>query len=202
MTDDEREISSFEEAYEGRPPWDIGRPQRAIVQAAEEGMIRGNVLDVGCGTGENTLFLAQRGHYVWGVDVVKKVIEQARVEAHERGVDARFFVLDALDLGQLERTFDTIVDSGLFHVFDDEDREHYVEEIGRVLAPGGRYVMLCFSDLEPGDWGPRRISEAEIRATFAQGWGVETIRPTRFETTRDPGFAKAWLTVAVRRAPI
>lgn len=195
---------SFEQAYEGTPPWDIGRPQSAIVRAAEAGRVRGSVLDIGCGTGENARFLSQRGHYVWGVDVVEGAIERARRKAQERGIDARFFVLDALDLDAVDSTFDTVVDSGLFHVFDDEERDRYVEQLARVLHPGGRCVLLCFSDLEPGEWGPRRVSEAEIRTAFASGWTVASIDPARFEIVDDgePGYAHAWLAVIRRTAPI
>ncbi len=196
------EPSRFEEAYEGQAPWDVGRPQAAIVRAADAGRIQGSVLDVGCGTGENALYLAQQGHYVWGVDLVERAIGEARRKARERGLDARFFELDALELTELDRTFDTVVDSGLFHVFDDEDRERYDEMLGQVLRPGGRYVVLCFSDLEPGDWGPRRISETELRTAFASGWTVASIEPARFEIRDDPGFAHAWLGVMLREPPI
>lgn len=202
MSDEAPTQGSFHEAYQGTPPWEIDRPQGALVHAAEAGLIRGHVLDAGCGTGENALYLAQRGHYVWGVDAVEAAVEQARAKAADRGVDARFFVLDALDLSPLERTFDTVVDSGLFHVFDDEARERYVEQLAQILRPGGRYVMLCFSDLEPGDWGPRRVSEDEIRAAFAHGWGIESIQPARYEIRDEPGYAHAWLAVLTRQAPI
>lgn len=172
------------------------------MRAADAGRIRGSVLDVGCGTGENALYLAQRGHYVWGVDLVESAIEQARHKARERALDARFFELDALELPELDRIFDTVVDSGLFHVFDDEDRERYVQMLGQVLRPGGRYVVLCFSDLEPGDWGPRRVPETELRTAFMSGWTVASIDPVRFEIRDEPGFAHAWLGVMIREPPI
>lgn len=196
------DAEGFEEAYEGSPPWDIGRPQGAIVRAAEAGLLRGSVLDVGCGTGENALFLAQAGHYVWGVDVVESAIETAREKARERGLDARFFVLDALDLDHLDRQFDTVVDSGLFHVFDGEARERYVEQLAGVLRPGGRVLVLCFSDLEPGDWGPNRVAERELQAAFAKGWTIQAIEPTRFEVDQEPGYANAWLALVRRGAPV
>lgn len=201
MSDPDREPTSFEEAYEGVPPWEIGRPQRAIVRASEAGLVQGSVLDVGCGTGENALFLAQRGHYVWGVDLVDAAVEKARRSAAERGLDARFFVLDALELDALDRTFDTVVDSGLFHVFDAKERERYVDMLARVVRPGGRALVLCFSDLEPGDWGPRRVSRSELRAAFASGWTLGSIEPVRYETNLEEGAAHAWLAVALRGAP-
>lgn len=193
---------SFEEAYEGSPPWEIDRPQGAIVRAADAGLVRGEVLDVGCGTGENALFLSQAGHYVWGVDVVETAVDEARRKARERGLDARFFVLDALDLDNLDRRFDTVVDSGLFHVFDGDERDRYVDQLASVLNPGGRIVLLCFSDTEPGDWGPHRISETELHAAFAKGWTLARLGPSRFEIDRDPGYAHAWLAMIHRDAPV
>src|SRR5436309_14585667 len=121
MSDESVPSSRFFAAYQGTPPWDIGAPQPAFVALAEGGAIRGAVLDAGCGTGENALLCAARGHEVVGVDMVPKAIEAARDKAASRGLAARatFLVHDALELGSLQRRFDTIIDSGLFHVFDD-----------------------------------------------------------------------------------
>ncbi len=99
----------FEEVYHGTPPWDIGRPQHEIVALEESGKICGDVLDVGCGTGENALFLAGRGHIVWGVDSAPTAIGIARKKAKERGINATFLVKDALNLLDLQRTFDTVI---------------------------------------------------------------------------------------------
>lgn len=192
----------FEEAYEGVPPWDIGRPQSAIVRAFEGKRIRGSVLDVGCGRGDNALFLSQGGCYVWGIDIVESAVETAKVRARDLGVDARFFTLDAFKVDALDRRFDTVLDSGLFHALDPAMRDAYLDQIARVLHPGGRLVMLAFSDLEPGDWGPHRISEAELRAAFARGWTLLSIEPARFELAYEPGFAHAWLSVASPTGPI
>jgi cyclopropane fatty-acyl-phospholipid synthase-like methyltransferase len=122
--------------------------------------------------------------------------------AAERGVDAEFDVADALALDQLGRTFDTIVDSGLFHVFDDGRRRQYAASLASVLTPGGRCYPMCFSDRQPGNQGPRRVREEEIRVTFADSWSVEDIAPAAFEL--NPGFdpdntAQAWLATILRR---
>lgn len=196
------DASSFRDAYDEGAPWDIGRPQGAIVRAAESGVIQGDVLDLGCGKGDNALFLSQAGHYVWGVDIVEDAVETARRRAAERSIDARFFTLDAFELDRLDRRFDTVVDSGLFHVFDPDQRDAYVDRISSVLHTGGRLVLLCFSDLEPGDWGPHRVSENELRATFARGWTLDTIQPSRFELADPAGSAHAWLCVARPKAPV
>jgi SAM-dependent methyltransferase len=186
------EPETFETAYAGTPPWDIGRPQPAFAELADAGMLRGRVLDAGCGTGEHTLMAARLGLPATGVDAAPSAIAIAQRKASERAVDARFLVWDALELGALGEQFDTVLDSGLFHVFDDSERARYVDGLRAAVAPGGRYFMLCFSDLQPGDWGPRRVTEDEIRASFATGWVVDAIEAARFDVTIDPSGVHAW----------
>lgn len=184
--------AAFDAAYAGTPPWDIGRPQPALLELAEAGTLRGRVLDAGCGTGEHVLMAARLGLPATGIDAAPPAIAIAQSKARDRGVDARFLVWDALELSALGEQFDTVLDSGLFHVFDDGDRGRYVEGLRAVLSSGGRYFMLCFSDQQPGDWGPRRVTEQEIRASFAKGWKVDAIEPARFDITVDPTGAHAW----------
>jgi ubiquinone/menaquinone biosynthesis C-methylase UbiE len=183
----------FDAAYLGIPPWDIGRPQQAYQELVQAGKIHGSVLDVGCGTGEHALYLAQHSHEVWGIDSSPRAIQKAREKAAARGLPVTFQVADALQLQALGTTFETVLDSGLFHVFSDEDRVLFVQSLARVLKPGGTYYLLCFSDQESSSGpGPRRVSQAEIYASFEQGWRVNEIRATRFETTNGQG-AAAWL---------
>jgi cyclopropane fatty-acyl-phospholipid synthase-like methyltransferase len=195
---------SFESIYAKKPPWDIGRPQPAFVEIADR--VRGTILDAGCGTGENALFFAQRGHPVLGIDFLEGPIREARRKAQERGLDAEFVQRDALTLRDLDRQFDTMIDSGLFHVFSDEDRARYVAGLAHVARPGGRIFLLCFSDQEPGTQGPRRVSERDIRESFADGWDVEEIQSSRLEVRPDledisfsEGGPRAWFSV-IRRA--
>ncbi len=190
--------SFFDEAYQGTPPWDIGKPQPAIVELANARRITGSVLDVGCGTGENALFLAGLGLQVHGIDAAPRAIAKAKRKAKEGRSAATFEVADALDLGRLGRTFDTAIDSGLFHVFSDEERGKFVEGLRSAIRPGGRYFMMCFSEHQPGDWGPRRVTQAEIRDAFREGWRVEDIAPSRFVAAVDAGSAEAWLATIVR----
>jgi cyclopropane fatty-acyl-phospholipid synthase-like methyltransferase len=196
---------SFEQMYQGQAPWDTGRPQPAIIRLAEAGQIRGSVLDVGCGTGENLLYLAARGHDCCGIDFVPVAVERAKAKAAQRGIDARFLVGNALELNKLGRQFDTVIDCGLFHTFADEDRPPFIRGLAAVLRPSGLLHILCFSDEQPGTEGPRRITQHEIRDSFHDGWRVQHIEPIRFEALErpdgpgsTPGGPKAWLATIER----
>jgi len=189
---------SWNSAYEGSPPWDIGRPQPGFVKLAEAGKLHGRVLDVGCGTGEHVMLAASHGAEAIGVDIAELAIERARAKAKQRGIGAKFEVGDALHLDRLGRQFDVITDSGVFHVFDDEERPLYVRSLRSALRPGGMYYMMCFSDSQPGDWGPRRVSEAELRAAFVDGWSIRSIEPAMFAVAIDDNGARAWLATIER----
>ena len=183
----------FDSAYKGTPPWDIGRPQKEFIELVRRGEITGSVLEIGCGTGEHALFFAGEGHEVWGIDSAPLAIQKAKEKAAGRKLPVHFCVLDALDLSRLTRKFDTATDSGLFHTLSDEDRPVFVDNLAAVLSPGGKYFMLCFSDREPGGYGPRRISEREIRDSFREGWSINYIRPATFESRTRAEGPRAWL---------
>lgn len=196
---DLRGPADFNAAYSsGTPPWDIGRPQPAFTELAEAGVIKGKVLDVGCGTGEHALMAAGLGLPAVGVDAAPAAIEIAERKARERNLPARFLVHDALDLGALAEQFGTVLDSGLFHVFGDEDRARYVDSLRAVMPSGARYFMLCFSDRQPPGYGPRRISQDEIRASFADGWRVDAIDVATLEVNIDPAGVRAWRAAITR----
>jgi SAM-dependent methyltransferase/DNA-binding MarR family transcriptional regulator len=188
----------FDAMYAGTPPWDIGRPQPAFLELARTGALRGRVLDVGCGTGEHALMTAGLGLPSTGIDAAPTAIAIAEGKARERGLSARFLVWNALELDSLEEQFDTVLDCGLFHIFDDHDRARYVDSLRAVIPPGGRYFMLCFSDRQPGQLGPRRVTEEEIRASFAEGWTVDAIEAAEMDLTTGPGGALAWRTKLTR----
>ena len=156
------------------------------------------MLDVGCGTGEHVLMAAGLGLPATGLDAAPTAIEAARRKARDRGLTARFLVWDALRLAELGERFDTVLDSGLFHVLADGDRPRFVDGLRAVVRPGGRYLMACFSERQPGLWGPRRVTQDEIRASFADGWRVDAIEPARFDVTFDPNGAHAWLASITR----
>jgi cyclopropane fatty-acyl-phospholipid synthase-like methyltransferase len=195
---------TWDDAYTGSTPapWDIGRPQSAFVRLAEEGKLAGHVLDVGCGTGEHVLLAAVHGAGgAMGIDISPTAIGRAGAKAAERGVTARFEVGDVLNLGALGSQFDTLIDSGVFHVFSDEDRSRYAASLAAALRPGGHLYLMCFSDRQPGDIGPRRVRQDELRAAFSDGWVIESITAESFEVKRQfmDATAQAWLAV-IRRA--
>ena len=196
--------STFESAYAGQAPWDIGKPQQPFIDVADQ--ITGSVLDAGCGTGDTALFFAGRGFKVTGIDFLDLPIQRAKQKATQRGLQVTFLVKDAMTLKDWTERFDNVIDSGLFHVFSDDDRRRYVEGLATVLMPGGRVFLMCFSDEEPGAQGPRRVSKKELNDAFAKGWAVESIEPVQVEVRPDlkdltfsEGGPKAWF-VVVRRA--
>jgi SAM-dependent methyltransferase len=189
-------------AESNQAPWDIGRPQPGFVRLADAGLLAGRVLDSGCGTGEHTLLAASSGADALGIDISPLAIELARGKAAARGVKARFEVANVLSLADLGLTFDTIIDSGLFHVFDDDRRARYVRSLASVLRPGGTCYLMCFSDRQPGTVGPRRVSEAELRGAFSDGWTVRSVVADTFDLKPGPFFdpptAQAWRAAIVR----
>jgi SAM-dependent methyltransferase len=193
----------FQNLYASKAPWDIGRPQPVFQAVADS--ISGSILDAGCGTGENALFFASRGHAVTGFDFLEGPIAMAKQKASERKLRVMFLVKDALQLASWAERFDNIVDSGLFHVFPDPERAQYVRGLRTLLNSGGRLFLLCFSDATPGTQGPRRVSKNELKSAFAEGWKVESIEPAEFETHPEARLArfggenpKAWFLIARR----
>ncbi|OLD54918.1 hypothetical protein AUI46_06785 [archaeon 13_1_40CM_2_52_13] len=193
---------SWEDAYRTTPPWDIGRPQPAFVELVQAGEItRNTVLDVGCGTGENALYLVQNGFSVVGVDLSTRAISAAKAKAQERKLRVDFRLANALSLQFEGGRFDNAIDSGLFHTFIDDDRISFAREIARVLTTNGGYFMLCFSDKEPTNWGgPRRITKEEIEITFSPHFNINYIRDAYFATRIHDDGGRAYLTSATKKS--
>ena len=183
----------------GTAPWDIGRPQPAMVRLAAEGGFAGAVLDAGCGTGENALHIASLGLSVLGVDVAETALTIARAKADDRGIEIEFAAADAFELERLGRKFETVLDCGLFHTFDAEERPRYAASLASVTEHEGILYVLCFSDEGP-DTGPHPISQEELRAAFKRsyGWDVEAIDSDRVQTRHHTDGAPAWF-ATIRR---
>jgi SAM-dependent methyltransferase len=186
--------------YDGPAPWDVGRPQPTVARLALEGRFSGSVLDAGCGTGENTLLVAALGLPALGVDVAETALSMAREKAASRGIAAEFAWADALRLDRLERRFDSVLDCGLFHSFDGDERPEYVASLASVTGPGATLYVLCFSDVG-SDTGPHPVSRDELAAPFGpgSGWNVAAIDQDRVLTRfHDEHGAPAWLATLTR----
>jgi ubiquinone/menaquinone biosynthesis C-methylase UbiE len=183
------------------PPWDIGRPQPRFDALAQTGALQGRVLDCGCGTGEHSLLAAALGAEVVGIDLSASAIDRARQKAAERGLRATFAAADALELPAPDQPFDVVIDSGVFHSFDDDDRPRYVASLRRQLRIGGTCYLMCFSDRQPGDWGPRRVRADELDDAFADNWTVR-LEPSTFVVNEIEGVTEvqAWFATIQRES--
>jgi SAM-dependent methyltransferase len=178
----------------GPPPWDIGEPQPAIMRLASQRRFAGPVLDAGCGTGENALHIASLGLPVLGFDVAETALATARKKAHDRGIEVEFVAADAFQLERLDRKFQTVLDCGLFHALDGDERPRYVASLASVTEPDGTLYVLCFSDEGP-DTGPHPVSKGELTAAFSpsNGWKVVDVERDRVQTRFHDNGAPAWL---------
>jgi ubiquinone/menaquinone biosynthesis C-methylase UbiE len=193
-------MNTFEQRYqEGVPPWEIGRPQPWVVELFEKEAFEGELLDVGCGTGENALYLSAKGLDVTGVDFSRTAIELAQEKAQQRRLKTRFRVGNALKLSLLKKTFDTVLDSAVFHVFTDKERPLYAESLASVLRPKGVAYLVCFSEKEPEGWGPRRVTQGEIRRTFQKQFDIALIQRATYETNLRAEPVQAWLSCLQRK---
>lgn len=207
----------FEQVYQdetlfaGAPPWEIGEPQPALVDLENHGHIAGDVLDIGCGTGENALFLASRGHAVTGIDISETAIEAARTKAKTRGIAAQFVVDGSFGADYRDR-FGTVVDCGLFHGIDPELRTRYRDALQQACAPGASLYVLAIS-ARSSEWVQSTLRETGIsshfmdhfpstspddfRTHFADGWTVEAVDESSlkayFAGSAEPTILSAWL---------
>ena len=191
----------WDASYEDGPaPWDIGRPQPTVVRLASVGGFAGAVLDAGCGTGENALHIASLGLSVLGIDVAETALAFAREKAKHRGITVDFTAADAFQLERLGREFETVLDCGLFHTFNANERPGYVASLASVTKHNGTMYILCFSGDGP-DTGPHPIHREELRAAFnlSSGWEIAAVEPDRIQTRYHDNGAPGWFATIKRK---
>ncbi len=185
-------LETFAGMYDGDPKWEVEGPQPEVVRLLESGRIKGRVLDVGCGSGENAIYLASKGFSVCGLDFVPKAIEKARRKSQEGDASVEFIVADALEPVAIG-TFDTVLDVGLFHSLSDSQQIRYVSNLRRLLHAGGVMHLMAFSDAEYRSGGPRRTGKSDIERIFSTGWTIRSVQEGRLSLPMFSGGAKAWI---------
>ncbi len=190
MGRDERmtHVIDWDGAYreEDTPAWNIGAPQPEYAALIDQdGVVRGEVLDAGCGYAELALALAARGHTVVGIDLTPTAVEAATAAAAERGLrTATFQQADISSFTGYDGRFSTIFDSGLLHALPAELRDGYLQSVHRAAAPGAAFYILAFgTGAFPDHNGPAptQFTEEQLREVLSQHWQVESIRPARLQ---------------------
>jgi SAM-dependent methyltransferase len=185
------------------PPWDNNAASEWVITWQTRGWVHGDVLDIGCGFGDNAIYLAENGHPVTALDISPTALATAEQRASDAGVDVTFAVADSTKLDGYTDAYDTVIDSGLFHSLDDDGRRRYVAAAHRATRPGATLLLSCFSDANPAstDWRPA-VSEATLRDVLGTaGWDITSLEPAtlRGELDGAPIDMAFWYLRAQRR---
>ena len=190
--------ADFEALYAGgaaagpRMPWDIGGPQPAIVGLSDAGEFTGRILDIGCGPGDNAIFLASRGMRVTGLDCAPSAISEARARAAAKGARVTFDVADATKLAGYDDAFDTVLDSALYHCLTEEERHQYVGALTRATRQEARLHLLCFSTEGPQIVPAQHlVSETNLRETLRRDWVIERLEIAPYTMASTPDDLRA-----------
>lgn len=182
----------------GTPPW-VGDARSELVRLVESGVLSpGRAIDLGCGEGDNAIFLARQGFDVTAVDFAPSGIAKAKAKARKAGVDIDFVVDDLTRLSKVDGQFDVLVDYGTFDDLNAKQRAAYVRHIVPLARPGAKFLLWCF------EWEPRRAERAvmavfpfinltlkpgEIQHRFSEAFEVERIAGESGLSTWPPGWA-------------
>lgn len=156
-------------------PWELGKPRKMLVNLVEKGIIKkGKVLDICCGAGTNTVYLAKKGFDVTGIDISSKAVEYAKDKAKQANVKTRLMVQNFLKLPFEDEEFDFVFDMGCFHHVEVEDRSMFIKGVHRVLKKGGTYLLICFSSKNGPAWN--HFTKKQIILLFSDYFKIKEIR--------------------------
>jgi SAM-dependent methyltransferase len=190
---------SWNESYaSGQVPWDTGQPEPLLVEfVTSDAVTPGSALEIGAGTGTNSIWMAERSFDVLGVDVAPLAVERAQAKTEGRALRCRFAVWDFLAAPPPGGPFQFVFDRGCFHVFDEPgEREQFAAQVAAALEPGGLWLSLIGStEGLPREIGPPRRSAREVTLAIEPVLEIVELRSTEFRGSD----AKAWFCLSRRR---
>lgn len=186
------------------PPWDTKAPKENVIAWHTGGWVHGDVLDIGCGLGDNAIYLAKNGYDVTGLDISPTAVITAERRAMDAGVDVKFAVADSTKLEGYTDAFDTVFDSGMFHCLDDDGKRNYAAAAHRATRSGATLLLSCFSDANTADaeLPLPTVTEQTLRDVLGgAGWDIESIEPARVRREQDDAEVELafWYVRAQRR---